>query len=177
MAKADSLIEQIKKAAKELKAKVAEIDTSIDIAQVELASVKDARITRAEFMELVKEDIRRKGLLFASGLKQETAKRLGTSYFSHDAAMKRPDWSLSIPYLTGMHGVPVEVVDGALYWYFPDIISARFEVAISDMDWPDSDMPTAAKRELIRSIEGRIKALRTERDTLTDELIQAGLAG
>ena len=175
MGKLDSLISQVRDAAKELKAKIAELDEQIAAAHHQRGLITAARVSKADFMAYIAEDIRRRGQSFARKIRYE-AERGVHEYGRLEQIMRADNGSLSYPYLTGQFGIPVAITDDAMYWYFADLMVKRLADALDTLDWPEDAMPAVERKAALDKLDTEIKQLNQARDELASQLIEAGLA-
>lgn len=176
MGKLESLIGQVKNAADKLKGEVYALDTLIQSAYSQRAMLTEEKVSKADFMSYIAEDIRRRGEDFKrkiARLANEGKKDFGTL----ENTMSNPVGRLPYPYLNGDFHYTVTMTDDAFYWFFPDVIVTRLSDAISDLDWPGDVMPVADRKEAIKKIDHEIETLTAARDDLANELVLAGLAG
>lgn len=166
-------ISDIKAAILDLKGQVAELDARIADAQQRRHRITSAAVSMADFIGYLREDIRRKGERFGNQLMRQSAS-LPREYPRLENMINQ---GIAFPYLNGDRAISVEITDGAMFFYFGDLMAQRIADAFNGLDWPDGVMPVAERKQLVTSIDAEINELRVERGMLADQLIDAGLAG
>lgn len=170
MSKINQLISEIKTLADDLKLQVSAIDDQIDDAQRRRSSLTGAAVSREDFIQYVKLDIKRQAERFKRSLITDL-ERAPKQYPTLDRGIR-------LNYLTHDHTLTMSLTDPAFFFYFGDLVAERISRAIDeDMDWPNGIMPVSERREIVANIDAEIADLSKRRQALSVQLIEAGLAG
>lgn len=177
MTKLNDLLSQLSTAAHELKKQVVAIDCSIMECQKQRDTLTSSPVSKADFLEYIRADIRRKyqGSRFMNTLKQ----RLGSvsREFGALEQMDKRVGNQNISYLTIDASSTETVKDEAVFFYFEDVILGRIASLVDGEAWPESAVPVEERKTLIVDLDAQIVALRQDRKKLTDQLLAAGLQG
>lgn len=167
-------LQQLRGARDTLVAEIAALDAQIAERHATRSKLTSGPVSKADFLGYVKADMDRRAAFFATGLMRafsEAPKDYGNLNRMHGAGAK-----LNVNYLTGAQS-PLEMTEGAVYFYFGAEMVARLETALDILDWPESAIPSAQRAALIATIDAEIEALNKQRDELSASLVDAGLAG
>lgn len=171
MSEFKSLLAQMGKAANDVVGKIRALDAQIEQLNVKRGELSDAPLAKSDFMEYVREDIRRRASSFPTRLKIKWARDLRHLHFSVWERTFQSGTDQMIPYLDGDVCNPgIHFKPDAFYWLFGDLIATRFEAAVDALPWPTPGLPIAERRIEIEKLEQQIEALESERDELASEL-------
>lgn len=166
-----TLLGQIKTAAQTLKEQVTELDTRLADAQKRRDIITRESVSIEDYMRYVRADIKEKGDYFWRNYLKHDIQKTARQYTALET-------SIGLDYLNPGINRPVVISEEGLFFYFGDLIAARIEQAIrADMDWATGVMPVAERKKIVSSLDAEILEIRQQRKALTDELIDAGLAG
>lgn len=171
MSELKSLLAQMGKAANEVVGKIRALDAQIEQLNAKCSEISDAPLAKSDFMEFVREDIRRRGASYPTRLKIKWARDLRHLHFSVWERTFQGGTDQMIPYLDGDVCNPgIFFKPDAFYWLFGDLIATRFEAAVDVLPWPTPGLPIAERRIEIEKFGKQIEALVSERDELAAEL-------
>ncbi len=167
------LVAKVIDAAGKVQEKIRELDGEIEALRNLRRSITEPLVSKADFMDYVREDISRRANRFPKMLKVRWANKHEFNVFDK---MERlyggaAGGLQAIPYLSG----DIEKMDTALeapafFWFFGGLIEERFAEAINDLPWPEDSMPVAERRERIREIDAEIGELTRRREGLQAQL-------
>jgi hypothetical protein len=167
------LVAQVVSAADAVRSQIRALDDEISGLQQQRRKITDAPVSKADFMEYVREDISRRAKLFPRMLKVKWADRMPFNNFEklermHDGHARGLQ---PFPYISGdLEKEGVDLEPSGFYWYFGDLIVERFEQAIEGLDWPADAIAVSERRQRIEELDSRTKDLIDRRDVLTAQL-------
>jgi hypothetical protein len=170
------LVAKVVTAADAVRSQIRALDDEIAGLQDQRRKITDAPVSKADFMEYVREDIRRRAKLFPRMLKIKWAER--SQYNNFEKLERMFDGHARglqpFPYISGdLEKEGVDLEPAGFYWYFGDLIEERFEQAIEGLDWPADAMSVSERRQRIEELDSRTKDLIERRDVLTAQLKSA----
>lgn len=174
MADLKQALKQLRSARDSLIAEINALDSQIAERHAARSALTSGPVSKADFLEYVRSDMKRRARFFVQGLMRAVAsvpKDYGRLERLHKTGAK-----LNIPYLTGAQS-PLEMSEGAVYFYFGDAMVDRLEIELDALDWPESIATATERAPLIAAIDAEIEALNQQREDLAASLVDAGLAG
>jgi uncharacterized coiled-coil protein SlyX len=171
------LVAEVIAAANGVRSQIRALDDEVATLQKQRQDLIDPPISRADFMEYVREDISRQSKVFPAMLKTKFGngrpfgnnfEKLERVYAGHGKGLQ------AFPYFNwSLDDLGFKLEPAAFYWYFTELIQERFELAIQDFDWPTESMPVAERRERIKKIDAQISDLTARRRVLQGQLMSA----
>lgn len=176
MAEVNDLLSKLSAAANDLKGQVIEIDRSILACQKQRDTLTSAPVSKSDFLEYLKYDIRRK--YDNSYFLQTLKKRLGGVTKDFGALeMAKNGSGLYFSYLNIDSVSPDVIRDEAVFFYFEEVILSRISTLLDNDVWPDDAISVTDRKELISGLDAQIAKLKNDRKNLTDQLSAAGMRG
>lgn len=171
MSEFKSLVAKVKKAADDVRGQIQALDEEIAVLEEQRRIINNAPVSKADFMDYVREDIRRRSARLPYVLKQKWAR---DGQYNNFVRLERyfTNGDLQpIPYINGEVPTPgVNLDPDAFYWYFGGLIIERFEQAIEGLDWPEDTMPVLHRRQRLEDLDAKIQELLSRRDELAADL-------
>lgn len=177
MSKLDDLINQLSAVAKDLRQQVVAIDRQILACQKQRDTLTSAPISKADFLNYLKADMRRK---YENSYFLDTLKRRLGNMSREFGVLENTDKhgiSQQVAYLTGDANSAAIIKDEAIFFYFEDVILGRISSLLDGEKWAESAVPVEERKVLITDLDGQINYLQQDRKKLTDQLVAAGLQG
>jgi hypothetical protein len=169
----NKLLEQINTAATGIKSQINVIDISISNAQRERDALTSGVVSKADFMEYVRADIKRK-----NGIFQELfAKHIGRAAkqgFGVLEGLAKSELGLAIPYINP-HGFSGTIAADAVHYYFSELILQGVEKAANDITFNDEAVPVLERKALIAELDKNLASMRQQRNQLAENLMKAGI--
>ncbi len=168
-----SLVSKVAQAVEAVRAKIASLDGEIDTLTQARAAIMAPPVSKQDFMEYVREDIRRRSKIFPRMMKVKWANKHPFNNFEKlERLMGGAAGGLqAFPYFTGdLMDEGIKLEPTSFFWYFGDVIEERFEQAIEDFDWPADAMPISERRTRIQEIDSQIANLTARRDLMKSKL-------
>ncbi|MBS4015397.1 MAG: hypothetical protein KGZ86_03070 [Candidatus Latescibacteria bacterium] len=173
MVELKNIVSQLKSAAKELIGQLESIDAKI----VELSEQRDAitsgLVSKEDFLQYMRAHFQRKGESFERGIIKTIGNR-PRDYASLERANSQGNSFVGINFLTEGN-VPVDITDGAIYYYFGDLLVDRLGKSLAGLQWPEDAIPAALRHEMLLDIKQDIAMLEKQRGGLVETLKEAGI--
>lgn len=167
-------LKQLRSARDSLMGEIKELDAQIAARTNQRSQLTSGAVSKADFLEFVRRDMTRRSAFFEQGLMRAVeAAPADYGTLNRLDSMKA---KLNISYLTGSP-VPMEITEGAVYFYFGDALVDRLATALEGLEWPESIATVAERVPLIATLDAEIEALNKQRAGLAAALVDAGLAG
>lgn len=170
------LVAKVIDAAGKVQEKIRELDGEIEALQRLRLQITEPTVSKADFMDYVREDIKRRAGRFPKMLKVRWANRHEFNVFDKMERLYNgaAGGLQAIPYLSGdVEKMDTGLEPPAFFWFFGSLIEERFAEAIDDLPWPENAMPVAERRERIKEIDAEISKLTSRRTTLQAQLKSA----
>ncbi len=169
-----SALSQLVAARDSIIAEIRALDAKIGTLHAKRARLTTSAVSKADFVHYLRVDIARRGDRFAQSLKRQIS-----ATPKDFAYLKRVDDSgaKTAQNLLTEGTVPVDITDGAVFFYFGDLIADRIETLIEDEPWPDVVVTNAERIKLISGLDAELEKLSGERDELANQLRDAGMTG
>lgn len=175
MSELNKALSQLRQAAGQLTQEVAGLDQRIAGLYAKRDALTSAPVTKADFLEYIRADLRKRTKRFAYTL-SAGLKNVNKSFSSLERAKDDPAQLIRLPYLADP-GLPVDVTEAAMFFYFEDAIVAGVSRQVDAMPWPENAQTASGRSETLAKLDAEIAALEKERDALAHELVAAGLTG
>ena len=175
MSELNKALSQLRQAAEQLTQEVARLDQHIAGLYAKRDALTSEPVTKADFLEYIRADLRKRAKRFAYTLRAGL-KNVNKSFSSLERAKDDPAQLIHLPYLAEP-GLPVDVTEAAMFFYFEDVIVAGVSRQVDAMPWPENAQTVSGRSEALAKLDAEIAALEKQRDALANELIDAGLAG
>jgi hypothetical protein len=167
------LVAQVRTAADAVRSQIQTLDDEIKGLHEQRRAITEPPVSKADFMEYVREDIRRRSKVYPMMIKKKWGNK---QPFNNFERLERTndghgDGLQGFPYLNwDLENMEFRQEPAAFYWYFAEVIKERFELAIQDFDWPTEAMPVAERRQRTEEIDTQISDLIGRRDGLKGQL-------
>lgn len=167
------LVAKVINAADAVRAQIQSLDDEINGLYEQRKSITERPVSKSDFMEYVREDIRRRSKVYPLLIKKKWGDKAPFNNFEmlerkhrgHGAGLQ------NFPYLNwDLDLMDFKLEPAAFYWYFSEVIQERFELAIQDFKWPENAMPAAERRQRMEAIDAQISGLLSRRDALKAQL-------
>lgn len=175
MSELNKALSQLRQAAGQLTQEVAGLDRRIADLHAKRDALTSAPVTRADFLEYIRADLRKRTRQFSYRL-STGLENVNKSFSSLERTKDDPAQLIRLPYLAEPH-LPVDVTEAAMFFYFEDAIIAGISRQIDAMPWSENAQSVNGRSEAVAKLDAQIAALEKERDALANELVGAGLAG
>jgi chorismate mutase len=167
------LVAKVVTAADAVRSQIRTLDEEIKGLHEQRQTITAHPVSKADFMEYVREDIRRRSKVYPMMIKKKWGDK---QPFNNFDKLERTNGGhgeglQGFPYLNwDLENMEFKLEPAAFYWYFSEVIQERFELAIQDFDWPAESMPVAERRQRIEAIDAQISDLISRRDGLKGQL-------
>ncbi len=178
------ILVELSKAAESVKTEIGTLDQKISALNHERQGLMDSPVSREDFAAYMKSDLARRGELFRQRIQQFAthAGRGNAKMTASFVTLERAFQSCGLQNFPFMDGE--DCFDGfrlsadAFYFYFGDLIAARFMAGLDAVhDWPQGGLPVAERRQRIAEIDCELDDLVTRRDELAEQLLSVGITG
>ena len=172
------LLTKLRSAAEVIKKQIHEADQKIEALLNEWAIISECRFSKEDFMQYMREDIRRRASEYPIRM-SHLARKHGFPFSISFPQLERNEKSGNnqpFPYLDGetYSNTPAFHVS-AIYWLFGKQIEKRFSDALGQFQWPENSMSPEDRRKRIAEIDQELEILNIERDGLASDLISTGM--
>lgn len=170
------LVAEVVTAAGAVRSQIQTLDDEIKGLHEQRQSITGLPVSKSDFMEYVREDIRRRSKVYPMMIKKKWGNKAPFNSFEQ---LERVSGGHGVglqgfPYLNwDLESMEFKLEPAAFYWYFSEVIQERFELAIQDFNWPTETMPVAERRQRIEAIDAQISDLISRRDVLKAQLRSA----
>lgn len=167
------LVAKVIDAAGAVREEIRKLDGEIEALQVKRRSITEPPVSKDDFMDYVREDIKRRSKLFPISLQKKWANRSEINVFDRMERMYSgaAGGLQPIPYLSGdLEKMDTGLEPAAFFWFFGEVIEERFAEAINDLPWPEDAMPVAERRARIKEIDAEIDKVSIRRNGLQVQL-------
>lgn len=167
------LVAKVIDAAGAVREEIRKLDGKIEALQSLRRTITEPPVSKNDFMDYVREDIKRRSARFPRQLQAKWANkkefnifdRMERMYSGHAGGLQ------PIPYLSGdIEKMDTGLEPAAFFWFFGELIEERFAEALNDLPWPEDAMPVAERRERIKGIDAEINKVSIRRDGLRAQL-------
>lgn len=167
------LVAKVIDAAGAVREEIRKLDGEIEALQSLRRTITEPNVSKSDFMDYVREDIKRRGARFPIQLQVKWAKknefnifdRMERMYCGHAGGLQ------PIPYLSGdIEKMDTGLEPAAFFWFFGELVEERFAEAINDLPWPEDVMSVIERRERIKEIDAEINQVSIRRDDLRTQL-------
>lgn len=174
MSELKKIASQLKSAAKSLLDEIAGIDKQMELLHKKRHAITSGQVSKVDYLSYIKAHFNIQADQFKRNLIDNIQKKTNLNFgiLEHQQKLKAsfPGFSFLVPY-----PIPVDISEGALYYYFGDIFIDRIKDALDDTNWPNDCMPIDDRRKELASIEELEANLMKKRDEIVKSLDDAGL--
>lgn len=175
MADIKKLVSQIKSAANELLGQVAELDNQIGALTAQRAKLTDSAVSKQDYLDYLAANLKKSGEFFKDQI-QRQIKKSEHAYGNLEYIM-RSHRAFGVDLFRGEFSGGTVITEGALCFYFGDMMAKRLADELDGLDWPKDAVPVKERAQLIAGLDTEIADLKQKRDALTGQLSEAGISG
>lgn len=172
---------QLHAIAGDMKTEIHRLDGTIEERGQALQAIYAAKVTRADFLQYLKDDLRQRGEQFVQDLKSEFhAGRIPDLYFQfrNQEGRREAGATIAMKCLAGSAKNVDVMTEAGFFFYFGDLIAERFCDALDatgKVKFGETTIPISERRAQCKKLETEIAKLQFQRDAMTADMIEAGL--